>query len=127
MKKTLLTKTILLNLFIASVFLLISSALSAQAVKGKITDTLEHKSLQNAVVTLIQTKDSLLYKFTRTNKNGEFILNNVAPGKYIFLITYPKFADFSDIYEIKNQPENDLGNIPLTLKSKLLDAVVIKS
>ncbi|HEU0064402.1 MAG TPA: outer membrane beta-barrel protein, partial [Flavisolibacter sp.] len=127
MKKMLLTKTILLNLFITAIFLFLTSALSAQTVKGKISDTLEHKSLQNAVVTLIQTKDSLLYKFTRTNKNGEFILNNVAPGKYIFLITYPKFADFSDIFEIKNQPENDLGNIPLTLKSKLLDAVVVKS
>jgi hypothetical protein len=127
MKKMLLTKTILLNLFIASLFFFISSDLSAQTVKGKISDTLEHKPLQNAVVTLIQKKDSILYKFTRTNKNGDFILNDVAPGNYIFLITYPKFADFSDIFEIKNQPVNDLGNIPLTLKSKLLDAVVVKS
>src|SRR5205807_6703604 len=35
--------------------------------------------------------------------------------------------DFSDEYEIKDQPVNDLGSIPLTPLSKILDAVVIKS
>ena len=45
----------------------------------------------------------------------------------MLLITYPKFADFADIIEVKIQPETDLGTIPLTLKAKLMDAVIIKS
>jgi hypothetical protein len=110
-------------------FLIFAHTASAQqsTVSGTISDTLGRKNLSNAVVSLLQKKDSTLYKFGRTDKNGVFSLHNVSPGKYVLLITYPKFADFSDEVEIKNQPQNDLGKIPLTLKSQLLDAVVIKS
>ena len=127
MKNCTLTKTGLAKLITSCLLVFISIQLSAQSVKGKISDTLDHKPLQNAVVTMIQKSDSVLYKFTRTNKNGEFELDHVVPGKYIFLITYPKFADFSDVFDISNQPATDLGTIPLTLKSKLLDAVVVRS
>jgi hypothetical protein len=107
--------------------LFVQTAFAQPSVKGKVTDTLGRKDLSNAVVTLLQKKDSSLYKFSRTDKNGQFSFSNVLPGKYVLLITYPKFADFSDPVEIKDQSQNDLGMIPLTLKSKLLDAVVIRS
>ncbi|MGN6399944.1 MAG: carboxypeptidase regulatory-like domain-containing protein, partial [Flavisolibacter sp.] len=109
-------------------FLILAHAATAQStVSGTITDTLGRKNLSNAVVSLLQKKDSTLYKFGRTDKKGVFSLHDVVPGKYVLLITYPKFADFSDEVEVKNQPQNDLGRIPLTLKSQLLDAVVVKS
>src|SRR3954463_14628820 len=106
----------------------IQTTLAQQSVvRGKVTDTLEKKSLQNAAVSLLQKSDSTLFKFARTDKQGTFHIDGVVPGKYILLITYPKFADFADVVEIKNQPENNLGEIPLTLKSRLLDAVVVRS
>jgi hypothetical protein len=110
-------------------FLVLVQIASAQqpSVTGVISDTLSHKNLSNAVVSLLQRKDSTLYKFTRTDKNGVFVFTTVMPGKYVLLITYPKFADFSDEVEVKNQPQNNLGAIPLTLKSRLLDAVVVRS
>ena len=98
-----------------------------QTVKGKILDSLEQKTLQNAVVALLSKSDSTLYKFGRTSKNGEFSLTNVKPGPYILLITYPGFADFADFIAVKNTPVTDLGTIPMTLKSKLLDVVIIRS
>lgn len=115
--------------FFAGLFFLIlaHAAIAQSTVYGTITDTLGRKNLSNAVVSLLQKKDSALYKFSRTDKNGVFSLHNVIPGKYVMLITYPKFADFSDEVEIKNQLQTDLGKIPLTLKSQLLDAVVVKS
>ncbi len=97
------------------------------SVSGTITDTLGRKNLPNAVVSLLQRKDSTLYKFVRTDKSGTFSLPDVHPGRYLLLVTYPKFADFSDEVEIPNQPETNLGTIPLSLKSQLLDAVVIRS
>jgi hypothetical protein len=103
------------------------TAVAQIAVKGKIIDTLEKKSLQNAVVSLLNRTDSSLYKFTRTNKDGAFYMGNVKPGNYVLLVTYPKFADYADYIDIKDQPENDLSSIPLTLKSSLLEAVIIKS
>jgi hypothetical protein len=100
---------------------------SAQSsLKGSVLDTLGRKALPNAVVSLVQKKDSCLYKFSRTNAGGQFSFDAVAPGEYIMLVTYPKFADYAD--ELKVNPgANDLGTIPLTLKSALLDAVVIRS
>ena len=109
-------------------FVCVSQLVLAQSsVTGTISDTLGRKNLSNAVISLLQKKDSTLYKFGRTDKQGFFQLTNVHPGKYVLLITYPKFADFSDEVEIKDQPENNLGTIALTLKSQLLEAVVIKS
>ena len=109
-------------------FVCVSQLVLAQSsVTGTISDTLGRKNLSNAVISLLQKKDSTLYKFGRTDEQGFFQLTNVHPGKYLLLITYPKFADFSDEVEIKDQPENHLGTIALTLKSQLLDAVVIKS
>ncbi len=116
--------------FLAGLFFFITAqaALAQQSsVTGTISDTLGRKNLSNVVVSLLNKKDSTLYKFGRTNKNGAFLLPNVNAGKYLLLITYPKFADFSDEVEITAKPENNLGSIPLTLKSQLLDAVVIRS
>jgi hypothetical protein len=96
-------------------------------VKGKVADTLDKKNLQNAVVSFLKKSDSTLLYFTRTTKTGEFLIHNVAPESYVILVTFPGFADFADYIDVKNQPETDLGIIPLTLKAKLLDAVIIRS
>ncbi|HTM93090.1 MAG TPA: carboxypeptidase-like regulatory domain-containing protein, partial [Flavisolibacter sp.] len=96
-------------------------------VKGKVADTLDKKNLQNAVISFLKKSDSTLLYFTRTTKTGEFLIHNVAPESYVMLVTFPGFADFADYIEVKNQPETDLGTIPLTLKAKLLDAVIIRS
>ncbi|MGZ3952056.1 MAG: outer membrane beta-barrel protein, partial [Flavisolibacter sp.] len=41
------------------------------------------------------------------------------------LVTYPKFVDFADEIELDGSDKN-LGSIPLTLQSHLLDEVVIR-
>src|SRR5678815_2777040 len=105
----------------------IQVSLAQSIIKGRVSDTLEKKSLQNAVVSLLKKSDSTLVNFARSSKNGEFVITNIKPDKYVLLVTYPKFADFADVIEVKNQPETDLGTVPLTLKAKLMDAVIIKS
>jgi hypothetical protein len=101
---------------------------SAQSIilKGAIKDTSEKKPLSNAVVSLVQKKDSILVSFTRTNKEGRFQIEGLRPGKYLMLITYPKFADFGEEIELKNT-DIDLGNIALTQKSLLLKEVIVRS
>lgn len=100
-------------------------SLSQPSIKGKITDTLEKRTLENAVVSLLRKSDSTLYKFTRSNKNGEFSIANLMTGKYFLLITYPRFVDYTDEVDI-NGSDKDLGNIFLTSQSKLMDEVVIR-
>jgi hypothetical protein len=105
---------------------IVQVSLAQSSLKGKVADTLDRKNLQNAVVSLLTKSDSTLRYFTRTSKNGDFQIQHVFPDNYILLVTFPGFADFADFIEIKNA-ETDLGIIALTLKAKLLDAVIIKS
>ena len=102
-----------------------STSFAQFALKGKVADTLNKKFLENAVVLLLRKSDSTLFKFSRTNKDGQFSIQNISPGNYLLLVNYPKFVDYADEVEL-NRSEKDLGSIPLTLQSTLLDAVIVR-
>jgi len=110
-------------------FLFISAASFSQSatVKGKVADTLEKKNLLNAVITLINKKDSVFFKFVRSNEKGDFWITQVTPGQYILRITYPKFANYTDEIDVKDSSTYDLGTVPLTKAAKLLEAVIVRS
>ena len=57
--------------------------------------------LQNAVIALLTPKDSVLYKFTRADADGKFMIQNVKPGNYILMTTHPYYADVLEDIEIK--------------------------
>ena len=113
-------------------FLLIAMLVSVQAfsqqfkISGTVVDTSENKPLQNAVVSVIRPKDSVLVKFTRTKENGSFSISNLKASNYIVLITYPKYADFVEVIKDSTKSEFDFGKIPLTQKSQLLETVIVK-
>ena len=116
------------KLFIVLLLLAVSYLSFAQlaTVKGKILDTLDKKNLSNAVISLTKQSDSTLFKFSRSDANGEFLIPSVPTGKYKLLITFPKFADYGDDVDIKDNSPVDLGNIALTQKSKLLEEVIVR-
>ncbi len=72
----------------------------------------------------MKKQDSVLVTCTRTNNSGTFVLQKPAQGKFIFMATYPGYADYVDEIEIKNG-NIDLGSIFMTLKSQLLEEVVV--
>lgn len=95
-------------------------------ISGKITDTLNNKTLQNASISLIRAKDSILIKFSRTDANGHFSISNIPNGKYIVAISSPSYADYIDNSIDLNDNSVKLDNIILTTKAKLLEDVVVK-
>ena len=108
--------------------LLITQFLFSQSIgfTGKIEDTTAHANVKNAVVALLSPKDSILKKFTRTDANGSFNINNVVPGNYILMVLHPVFADYVEDIEVNNANHSS-GTIAVTPKSKLLEAVILKS
>ena len=96
------------------------------AVTGSVSDTAQKKGVQNAVVALLSTKDSILYKFTRTDVDGKYSFRNVKQGNYILLTTHPYFADIIQNVEI-GSADTKLAEVALTSKSKLLEEVIVKS
>jgi hypothetical protein len=106
-------------------FTLIVSAQKA-SVKGLVSDTLNKQNLSNSVIALLQSKDSVLVKFTRSDKNGQFELNNLPPGKFFLLISYPAFADYVYQLNLTDTTIENAGVIKMTLKSKLLEEVLVR-
>ncbi len=117
-------KTTLLTLALLAVF---SCSYSQKTVvKGMVTDTLDKQNLHHAVISLLRSKDSVLYKFTRSDEKGNFELNNIAPGKYLVTVSYPTYADYSDNISTNGTDPIDLGKISMTTKAHLLEDVVVR-
>jgi hypothetical protein len=102
-------------------------AQSPYSVKGAIADTVEKVKLGTASVTILQAKDSVLVKFGYAKTDGTFTLDGLHKGKYILLVAYPDYADYTEPFSLDSANTlHDFGNISMTLKSRLLKEVLIK-
>ncbi len=102
-----------------------SAQTKSGSIKGSVNDTLNKQNLSNAVVAVLRNKDSVLVKFTRTNKEGQFEISNLTAGKYIVMVSYPNYADYVDKIEVTDAPII-LGKIPVITKATLLQEVIVK-
>ena len=118
-------KKLLFLLLIFSVALTSYSQFSS--IKGTITDTFENKNLSNTAIALLRQNDSVLVKFTRADKDGNFSIKGLKEGKFILMATHPYLGDYFDNIELKQNSETDLGKIFMTPKTKLLAEVILKS
>lgn len=103
-----------------------SVAQSPWSVKGTVTDTTSDDFLENATVSILNAKDSILYNFTRAAKDGSFSVSQVRPGNYLLLVTYPGYADYVEKFTIDSLSKaRDFNRINMILKSKLLENVIV--
>ena len=114
--------TFLLLLFMAAAS---SSFAQSAAVKGRIIDTVDQKGIVNSPVLLLRRSDSIMVRYTRTDKGGNFLLKNIPVGQYLLMVTYPSYADYIDEVQVKDSAGVILTPIGMVLKSKLLEAVVV--
>ncbi len=118
-------KKLTLLLFLIGGCFAVSNAQNA-SVKGIITDTTNKEHLTNTVISLLHANDSILYKFTRSDKDGKFQLNHLTAGKYIMLVTHNTFADYVDELNLSDTSHLDLGEIKMTLEANLLQEVIVR-
>lgn len=113
-----------INLIILLLLLVVSYA-KAQSITGKIFDS-TNKAVQYAVVSILKPVDSILTKFTRTDKDGNFELKNVPAGNYILMMTHPVYADRVD--EITTTANGlNLNTVKFIPKSLLLQEVFVNT
>ena len=113
-------------LFILFSFLTIQLFSQKAAIRGSVSDTLEHRNLEHAVVSLLRSKDSLLIKFNRTDNKGNFELTNLKAGKYFLLVSYPEYADYTDDILLNDSSQINLNQLPMITKEHLLKEVVVR-
>ena len=116
-----------LTLFLFLSFITVASFSQTQTLKGSVKDTSENRNLANSVISVLSKKDSVLVKFARADKAGNFKIEGLKPGSYIMLITHPYMGDYFENIEVKDNAPMDIGNVHLTPKSKLLAEVIVKS
>jgi hypothetical protein len=104
-----------------------ANAQSNYFIKGSVNDKEAQVPLLLTSVSVLHAKDSTLVKFTRANAAGAFEINDLKPGKFILLMTYPKYADFVESFTLDSSKRSiDFGEIHMLPKSKLLADVIIK-
>ena len=116
------------NLLLIAASLFFSSFLLGQKaqISGIVNDTINKQKLQNASVVLLHIKDSVLYKFTRSDKDGNFSFPAADTGKYILLVTQNTYADYVDNITVTDASTLNLGAIAMTLKANILKEVIVK-
>src|SRR5215831_11170557 len=115
-----------LTFLVLSLFVIVQSNYAQNSsIKGTVIDTSEKKILGNSVIALLKKSDSTLLRYTRSDKSGNFTIAGLTPGTYVLMITYPSYADYMDSFDLKDHLETDLGKISMTLKSQLLQEVII--
>ncbi len=95
------------------------------SISGKVTDSSEKRNLHLAVISLLRKSDTTLVSFTRTDKDGKFVLPKADTGQYVLLVSYPRFADYMEGLDLRT--DVNLAEVNMTQKSKLLDEVVIRT
>lgn len=112
---------------IAILFLFSFSAFSQKTnLSGVLTDGSEKTPIYNSVVALLTPKDSILYKFTRSDKAGSFNFKNVKSGNYILMTAHNQYADYVDDISVA-EDEKKMGTIALISKINALKEVIIKT
>ena len=103
MRKILTLLTVALTLSIVS-----QAQTKGGRVSGHVIDG-NTKTIESATITLIKAKDSSVAKISVANKDGDFVFENVADGRYLVSITAVGHQKgFSESFEIseKNQAVN---------------------
>jgi outer membrane receptor protein involved in Fe transport len=119
---------LLIVLFSTAGVLLPSIAFAQTAqITGKVADTAERKNLVNSSILLLRKSDSMLVRHSRSGATGDFRLTKLPGGHYLILVTYPGYADYVDTLDVDSAATVNLPPIPMVLKSKLLEAVVVSA
>ncbi|MEO6135828.1 MAG: TonB-dependent receptor [Ginsengibacter sp.] len=120
--KRLITSTALLIMFSVTIF----AQTPTGAIKGKIIDGGSQAIIDAATVSLFHLQDSSLVKINLTDKDGNFIFENVNPGKYYLLATSTgRLKVYSPALEVTNNLTVSAGILQLKEDVKTLKEVSV--
>ncbi len=119
-------------LTLLAVSIAISLVSQAQIKNGRVAGQVidgNAKTLESATITLLRAKDSSVAKIGAANKEGQFVFENVAEGKYLVSISAVGHSKgFSDEFEINAANTNIiLKTIELVPQAKNLGGVTVQA
>jgi hypothetical protein len=120
-----------MKITIAAIFAFCLCALSSFAqtytIKGAVGDSVLKVKLLNSHISILNAKDSILRKYTRSAADGTFTIAGLSAGKYLFMVTYPECADYIETITLEGaNTTRNMGNINMDLKTRLLGEALVK-
>jgi len=113
---------------ILTLFSIAATAQKNGIVKGVAFDTIGKKTVGAVTVTVLDKKDSSLVSFSMTNNEGAFELRGIPFGNYRLMLSHVSYHNSNKYFSITDSNRIvDLGNLPLSDKSKVLEEVVIEA
>jgi outer membrane receptor protein involved in Fe transport len=95
-------------------------------ITGQVNDSTSSKPVQFATVALTQTSTGKTIDGAVCDANGKFMINKVAPGKYIVSVTFIGYGTKRINLDIEDKKEADLGTITISTTAKLLNEVTVE-
>ena len=93
--------------FVLLLFLLADQVTAQRGeIKGIVRDTTSYPRVVNATALIIGATDSVLRSFTRTRKDGSFLLSDIPYGQYILVISHPNFGDYAEEISISDSSKS---------------------
>lgn len=112
-------------LLLPILFFLFSVPLFAQTkISGIVVDGADNGKFEKASIAILNQVDSILVKFTWTKDNGSFLLTNLDTGSYKLIVSYPKYADYTKDFLVRNEDVN-IGTLRLSKAALLLEEVAV--
>jgi hypothetical protein len=105
---------------------IVSSAINAQSVSGKLQDASTNSEVSNATVKLSKADSSGVPLFTVSNSQGGFAFNNVPDGSYILSVTSVGYGEVKKPVTVLGQSVN-VGTISISKTAEVLSTVVINN
>lgn len=125
MNNTYLRLAILLSIIILN----LNNSLASESgtIEGTVIDSMTLNAVPYATVELLNSIDSTHVKYTITNTNGGFVLNEIGFGNYLLRISFLGYrkAIVPDIEISLDSPSFKINKIKLHPDLKLLDEVVV--
>jgi hypothetical protein len=105
---------------------IVSSAINAQSVSGKLQDASTNSEVSNATVNLSKADSSGVPLFTVSNSQGAFTFNNVPDGSYILSVTSVGYGEVKKPVTVLGQSVN-IGTVSISKTAEILSTVVINN
>ena len=97
-------------------------------IKGIVLDSVNRQPLINATISLLNKADSSGAGFAVADKDGAFEIKNIAPGAYIFGVSFTSYKEVIKNITISGSKYFfDLGTIPMASDTNMLDGVIVRA
>ncbi len=99
--------------------------------KGRIYekgDSLNKMNFKGATVSVLRLADSSLLRSAVADVSGNFLINGIPFGDYIFRVTYTGYSTLENRFSLsKDNPVVDIGPLPMERFANLLENIIIRS